>query len=202
MMISRMPALMLMVLAGMAFATAAHATPVVDSNFSDDWLLPLVLLGIGLMMLFLEFGVVPGFGFTGIAGFGFTGVALYLGYHQLGQDLFNMDEGSVTLVASGAIASLATTSAFTYAFVRLVPYLPFTRKVMHSKSLPSASYPDREVVEPGMRGVATTDLRPSGNIELGGKRYDVVTTDGYISAGEAVSVEKISGNQIVVRRVI
>jgi membrane-bound serine protease (ClpP class) len=53
----------------------------------------------------------------------------------------------------------------------------------------------------GRDGVAITDLRPSGIAEIDGKRIDVVTDGGYVTAGESITVVRDEGYRRVVRRV-
>lgn len=52
----------------------------------------------------------------------------------------------------------------------------------------------------GRRGVALSDLRPSGIADLEGQRIDVVTGGEYIPAGEPVEVVSDEGYRRVVRR--
>ncbi len=52
----------------------------------------------------------------------------------------------------------------------------------------------------GMTGRAISDLRPSGVALLNGKRADVVTRGEYIEKGTLIVVEKVTGNQIVVKK--
>lgn len=53
----------------------------------------------------------------------------------------------------------------------------------------------------GRRGVARTTLRPSGKVEIDGRRYDVVTEGALIAEGTAVTVIEADGTRIVVRGV-
>ena len=52
----------------------------------------------------------------------------------------------------------------------------------------------------GTRGVALTDLRPAGVVEIDGERVDVVSEGGWISAGEDVELVRDEGYRRVVRR--
>jgi membrane-bound serine protease (ClpP class) len=53
----------------------------------------------------------------------------------------------------------------------------------------------------GRTGRVQTALRPSGIVEIDGRRLDVVSDGGVIDAGEMVRVIKVSGNYILVERV-
>jgi membrane-bound serine protease (ClpP class) len=52
----------------------------------------------------------------------------------------------------------------------------------------------------GTRGVALTDLRPSGVVEIEGERVDVVSEGGWIRGGDQVEVVRDEGYRRVVRR--
>jgi membrane-bound serine protease (ClpP class) len=51
----------------------------------------------------------------------------------------------------------------------------------------------------GKRGVARTTLRPSGKVEIDGRRYDVVTEGAMVDEGTEVVVVEADGARIVVR---
>ncbi|MFZ2330491.1 MAG: NfeD family protein, partial [Atribacterota bacterium] len=52
----------------------------------------------------------------------------------------------------------------------------------------------------GKEGKTVTPLRPSGTVEIDGKRYDTISESGYIDSGEMVEVGKVEGYRIVVRK--
>jgi membrane-bound ClpP family serine protease len=52
------------------------------------------------------------------------------------------------------------------------------------------------------QGHAITDLRPSGIVFIEGKRVDVVTDGDYIEANTPVIVTGVTGNQIIVEKIV
>lgn len=50
----------------------------------------------------------------------------------------------------------------------------------------------------GRRGRALTSLRPSGAVEIGGRRIDVVSDNEYLDAGTEVMVSRVEGGRVVV----
>lgn len=50
----------------------------------------------------------------------------------------------------------------------------------------------------GKTGVALTHLRPSGEVEIEGKRVDVLSQGGFIEKGNTVKVVLVDSNRIVV----
>jgi len=51
----------------------------------------------------------------------------------------------------------------------------------------------------GKRGVAQTELRPSGIAVVDGKRLDVISEGGFVSKGTSVAISEVASNRIVVR---
>ncbi|MNO81856.1 hypothetical protein D3C76_731130 [compost metagenome] len=53
----------------------------------------------------------------------------------------------------------------------------------------------------GKRGVAITDLRPSGSVDIDGVKFDVISDGEYISIGTKVEIFKVSGVKLLVKKV-
>lgn len=52
----------------------------------------------------------------------------------------------------------------------------------------------------GKRGTAASPLRPAGIADIQGERVDVVSDGEFVEAGEPITVVRVEGNRIVVRR--
>ena len=53
----------------------------------------------------------------------------------------------------------------------------------------------------GQTGTAVTGLRPSGTVEVDGRRVDVVSEGGFVTAGASVEIVRARGAVVVVREV-
>ena len=73
--------------------------------------------------------------------------------------------------------------------------------VLPPERAPHVDWGTRRRTLAGARGVAVTDLHPSGTATVDGVEIDVVTTGDYVDAGEAVVVTADEGYRRVVRRV-
>lgn len=51
----------------------------------------------------------------------------------------------------------------------------------------------------GKKGVAMTDLRPTGVGQIDGINFGVISEGNYISAGEPVEIIKVEGSKLIVR---
>ena len=145
----------------------------------------------GLILLVIE-GIVPGFGLPGISGIIFVLVGIILA----------MDSFQVALV-SLSIAIIITTIV-TIILVKL----GYRSKLFQSIILSTEHRGDKGYVSAkpmeeyeGKIGKAITGLRPSGFVEIDGKRIDAISYGEYITKGESIKVVKVEGTKIFVRRV-
>ena len=65
--------------------------------------------------------------------------------------------------------------------------------------MPTACTRAPQACDPGQTGVARTALRPSGVVEIDGRRHDVVAEGAMIEAGAEVTVVAVDGLSITVR---
>jgi membrane-bound serine protease (ClpP class) len=173
--------------------------------FWGHWLVRLVgweellLVGAGVVLLAIELFVTPGFGLTGILGL----AALLAG---LGLSLVGAGATwAVILTAVGRVAvSLLLAIAASLALLRFLPRLPVGRRLVLDTELAAragfASAPETDRAWLGKRGTATSPLRPAGIADLEGERVDVVSDGEFIDAGDPITVVRVDGNRIVVRR--
>ncbi|MDO9116497.1 MAG: NfeD family protein [Nitrospira sp.] len=158
-----------------------------------------LLIGIGLILLVVEIFLLPGFGL-----FGALGIAALLG--GLGLSLVGTGATwAVVLYALGqVIAAVLLAGVLALALLRVVPRLPFGRKLILDTALSAAggyaSPPESDSRWLGTRGTAASTLRPAGVAHFDHERVDVVTEGEYIEAGAAIEVIRVEGNRIVVRR--
>jgi membrane-bound ClpP family serine protease len=53
----------------------------------------------------------------------------------------------------------------------------------------------------GKSGVAVTDLRPTGSVDIDGVKFDVISEGEYINKGTNVEIFKVSGVKLLVKKV-
>jgi membrane-bound serine protease (ClpP class) len=173
--------------------------------FWGHWLVQLVgweeliLVGVGLVLLAIELFVTPGFGVIGV-----LGIAALLG--GLGLSLVGAGATwAVIFSALGRVAvSLLLAIAASLALLRFLPRLPGGRRLVLETELTAAegfaSAPETDRAWLGQRGTAVSPLRPAGIADLEGQRVDVVSDGEFIEAGASITVVRVDGNRIVVRR--
>jgi membrane-bound serine protease (ClpP class) len=173
--------------------------------FWGNWLVQLagweeLLLFIsGLVLLVLEIFVIPGFGIAGVLGIGavLAGLSLSLVGGGATWEFFLRALGRVVFALLFAVA-------VSLLLLKYLPRLPFGRRLILDTGLAAdagyASAPDEERLLLGRSGTTVTPLRPAGIADVDGRRIDVVSDGEFIDSGIPITVSRVDGNRIVVRR--
>lgn len=148
----------------------------------------LVLAFVGIAALLAEI-VLPG-GILGIVGALCLLAAVVVTYLEYG-----------ALAGTGALALVVVLGVVCLGlWMRLFHRLPLTRSLVLRESIGGPKTdPERNSLV-GRRGVALTDLVPSGRAEIGGEKLDVVAEGAAVVRGEAILVVAERGPSLVVRR--
>lgn len=154
---------------------------------------PTILIAIGILLIFVEILILPGFGAAGI-----PGITIFL----VGIGMIWVKSGYVT--------------ALVYASVALVFVIPMSiicltllRDSSVGKSLIlSASEKAEEGFQAapqsltalvGKSGKTVTPLRPAGVAMINGQRVDIVTQGEFIAPETEIEVILVEGSRVVVR---
>jgi len=158
----------------------------------------LLLAAAGVLLLAIEVLVIPGFGITGALGIVAILAGLALSMVGPGDTPRFILEAAARVVVSLLVALLAA-----LLLLRLVPRLPFGRRLILARGLAAdrgyASAPESDAQLLGKTGRASSALRPAGIAEIDGRRVDVVSEGELIDAGQSIRVTRVDGNRIVVR---
>ena len=157
------------------------------------------LVTIGLVLIAIEMLAIPGFGVTGLLGLGSFFSGLFIS--MVGQGAASGDFLRATLVLTAATTLIIIG---TWLILKYMPRRRAFRGLALQTSLvsgsgleePSASKGDRKggissvtyTKMVGARGIALTDLRPSGVARIDNHRIDVVTEGGFIEEGKTIEV--------------
>src|SRR5688572_18751688 len=157
----------------------------------------LLLVGVGLTLLALEVFVIPGFGVAGVVGV--VALAAGLGMTMLGAGA----TASAVLTVAGRVAVSALAAlALSLVALRVLPRLPWGRRVILESGLPAGAGFASKAEDPqhwlGKRGRTLSPLRPAGVVDIEGERVDVVSTGDFVDAGEIVEVIGVEGPRVIV----
>jgi len=164
----------------------------------------------GLVLLMLEFFVVPGFGVTGISGIVLILVSLILTlvYNVGFKFKFNPDFDASAYVSKMTILVLVSSLAGFFIALWLGKRLILAETRFGSLALRTKMESDQGFTSQDMRneqyvgkeGTAQTILRPSGKVNIDGEILDATVEHGYVEAGEKVKVTRFENAQLFVRK--
>ena len=151
----------------------------------------------GIILIVLEVFVIPGFGLAGILGT----VSLILGV-LLSRLAPHGSPGDFTSALGVMLGAFALTVLLFFVMIRYLPAARWMHGIVlnesqrHEQGFHADQYEELGLLN--KTGRAYTDLRPSGTIEIEGKRFDAMTSGDYINKGTSVYVVEAEGNRIVV----
>ena len=175
------------------------------------------MAGYGLMVLFLlgvilvavEFFVLPGMILPGVLGASLVVGTLFVAMI----DDFAFDDNSVrgwdaeqawdfiTKPTLNLALGLLGSVVLAFLMMRYLPSMPLFNRLVMGEELASgdAAKADADTGENvGLQGVTTTDLRPAGKGEFGGQILDITAENGFISEGAKVKIVSEDGLRILV----
>ena len=161
----------------------------------------LLLFVVGLVLLFVEIVLIPGFGFVGLAGILCMAASLMLTRLPSFQ-WWSIDQ--VSAVVGQLALSMILGIAGSIVLLKSLPRLgAFNRLILGSRTSASEGYVsaptegDADLV--GQEGVTVSELRPVGVGMFGGRRLDIIAEGEYIDEKTAVRIIEARGSRIVVR---
>ncbi len=188
----------------MTFVGGIALVLVILINLTADQLngFPIFLLVVGVLLLFAEVFVIPGFGIAGLLGIAAMGTGfLFLAAGATFDDMGGLQEISIGFGLQFVTTILVGLVAL-FVLSRLVPSVgPARRMVLAAPEGPAVTATDTAppAASPGARGLAASALRPAGTVEIDGRLVDVVTDGSWVPRGAAVVVVSVEGNRVVVR---
>jgi membrane-bound serine protease (ClpP class) len=145
----------------------------------------IAVLVLGLVLLFVEVAIIPGFGVSGALGLLALAAGAIAAWTELGP-LWGGVIGGVSVVAAGA----------------MLYWLPKSRlgrkMVLEHSQAEAISQEDRSELV-GRRGITVTPLRPIGRVRFGSDEVDVMTEGEYVESNQEVEVMTVEGPRVVVR---
>ncbi len=151
-----------------------------------------ILFIVGLVLLFSEIFITPGFGVLGGLGIISLFGSIILAYGD-----------TITALYSILIAFFISLLAISLFWNRFTRSGAWRRLVLQTREDKHLGYQGvgayKELID--KQGVTLTPLRPAGTMELDHKRYDVVSEGGFMDKNAVVKVVTVEGNRIVVREV-
>ncbi len=175
--------------------------------------LELTLFILGMVLLGIEFFVIPGFGVFGVTGILMTVASLVMASNTFsGMSATEGFEQSMNSLGSLA-AALMVVIAVAVAMNRFLPSIPFINRLILTPPGYVQNHGEGVLLDPslqnqpvsvgpigvGMVGITASSLRPTGKAMFGDNYVDVVSDGAYIDHGTKIEVIRLAGNRIIVR---
>lgn len=182
-------------------AAIMYFAPLYLEGLAANW--EILVFIAGVILLLVELFILPGFGIAGISGIVLIVFSLTLALvRNINFDFSFVPSGSVANALLLVTVSMATP---------LILLLLFGQKLFSSGTFRAISAVSEmktadgfTIKEAGLEeligksGVAITDLRPSGKIEIEDNWYDVIADSAFLAKGTNVRVIAIRSNYLVV----
>jgi len=166
----------------------------------------LLIILFGIVLLAMEIFVLPGFGIAGIAGISAICLGMLLALQDFVLPNPEFPWQKQILLHNISVILGAWFFAFISAMLFLRHVFPRLGRVVDGPYLGSslaeshAFSSEASLVNPGLRGIAKTALRPSGKMEIGDTVIDVLTEGDFIEKGAPLVITALRGNTVVVQR--
>ncbi len=148
----------------------------------------IILIFLGLLLLLIEFSVLPGVTIAGIGGFLLLGLSVYIAFSEYGTII-----GIITL----AFVLIASPMLIYYFFKSKAG----KKMVLDSAIDSKVETVDEEKIKVGDTGITIGRLAPSGKARVSGEVVEAQSTGGFIDHNTEIKVLKILSNKIIVEPV-
>ncbi len=186
-------------------AAALYFLPIYITGIAGSWIIMLFMAG--FVLIVLELFVVPGFGVTGISGIVCIALAILFGLiENYTFSITHADTSAVwsslAIFFSGVILAIGAvwylTSSHGPKWVRR--HTDLTTELRSDRGFIGVDMSPSRLV--GHDGVAVTDMRPAGKVQVDGETLDAVAMMGFLHAGTRVKIVKYENAQIYVNEIL
>ena len=162
------------------------------SSFSLSLIVLSMLIG-GLILLFVEVALIPGFGLVGLTGIFVILMGLGLAFWKLDFRLAIL----YTVLSVVALILIILWTVYVFPHTSAGKRFVLTTKINVEDGFDATQDLSRFI---GKEGIATSDLRPSGIARIGEERVDVVSDGDFIPRGSRIKAVQTKHTNLVVIR--
>lgn len=149
-----------------------------------------LLILIGILLLLLEFFVIPGTTIAAIGGLVFMAGGVYLTYDNYGSEVGNY-------VLWGTLIFFILTIAWA------LRSGTWRRFMLNTKvdGIVSQTESDDEI-KIGDTGICISRLNPMGRVRINGKSYEAYSPDAFLNENTKIIVSKVESNKLIVKQIV
>ncbi|MBI4244410.1 MAG: nodulation protein NfeD [Planctomycetes bacterium] len=155
----------------------------------------------GFALLAVEIFVIPGFGVVGVLGIAFIMGGLILSFQDFTIPDFSspIELGAFLNASTQVIVAFMASLLTITILVRYIKFIPLVRGALLEQQVGMDMVQQlQEFIN--STGVAASDLRPSGKVNINGKIIDAISESDYISKNEKIVVTKVAYSNIYVKK--
>lgn len=145
----------------------------------------ILLIALGLVLLLIEFAVIPGITIAGIGGFLMLGASIYIAFLEYGTGA-----GFITLTVILIAAPLM--------FYYFLKSKASKKMMLESKIEGKVETFNNEKIAVGDVGKSIGRLAPSGKVKVNGEVIEAHSTGSFIDHNTDIKILKILSNKIIV----
>ncbi|VAW22619.1 hypothetical protein MNBD_BACTEROID01-121 [hydrothermal vent metagenome] len=146
----------------------------------------ILLIVLGLLLLLLEFAVIPGVTIAGIGGFILLGASVYIAFVK-----FGTFAGFLTLT----VVLIAAPLLFFYFFKSKTG----KKMILESKIEGSVDAVNKDKIKIGDVGKTIGRLAPMGKVKVNGEVVEAQSTGSFIDHNTEIVVTKVLSNKVIVK---
>jgi len=146
----------------------------------------IILIVIGLLLILIEFLVLPGTNISGIVGLVMIISGIYFGYKDIGPPIAHFILGGSFLLIVGSLILVLQSNTWQ----RVSLNTNIEGKIINIEP---------NDVHPGDKGKSLTRLAPVGTVMVNEKTYEGKSGHTFIDPNTPIEVIKINGNQLIVK---
>ena len=152
-------------------------------------ILGIVLMIIGFVLVGIEM-VLPGFSFPGIGGIACLITSIFLTSNTIEQGII------LTIIVIALLGIMLATILWLLSKGKISKSIVLTEELNKEKGYISSNDLNYLLDK---KGVANTDLRPTGIGDFDGVTFDVISGGNYILKGTPIIIKEVQGSKIVVK---
>lgn len=154
---------------------------------------PTILIALGILLVFLEILILPGFGAAGVPGI----VLFCVG---IGMIWVRTDVKTALIFTSLALIFVIPIAIIVLSLIRDTAIgKTFILDASESSDQGYHAAPKELMTLVGKSGKTVTPLRPAGVAEINGQRVDIVTQGEFVEPDTEIEVIQVEGSRVVVR---
>jgi membrane-bound ClpP family serine protease len=146
----------------------------------------IILILLGILLLVVEFLIIPGITIAGIGGVALIGGTIYLTYKNYG-------------VMAGNIVLLSTLVLIIGVAILTLRSRTWKKVMLDTKIDGKAADSMEDLLKPGDRGKAITRLAPMGNIQVGEVITEAKSMGEFITVNSDIEVVRVKNKEVIVK---